>query len=198
MTVEIRALRPEDDRTGFRSGDEALDLYFRRYAGQNQFRHHIGVTYVAHGGGVLVGFVTLSAGSVDAEYLPVGRKMPPYPLPILRIARLAVDALQRGRSIGGALLRFCVELAERMAEEVGCVGLVVDAKAGAEDFYRRFGFEQVEVIEGKGGQRPTPTAMFLSLGSVPRRTTPGSSLSLSGVKRPLTAEDDLLGEKLDE
>jgi len=45
MTVEIRPLQPADDRRPFRSGDEALDLYFHRYAGQNQFRHHIGVSY---------------------------------------------------------------------------------------------------------------------------------------------------------
>ena len=39
--MEIRALRPSDDRSAFQSGDEALDRFFRRYAGQNQFRHYI-------------------------------------------------------------------------------------------------------------------------------------------------------------
>ena len=47
MIVEIRPLQAADDRQVFRSGDPALDLYFHRYAGQNQFRHHIGVSYVA-------------------------------------------------------------------------------------------------------------------------------------------------------
>jgi hypothetical protein len=42
MTVEIRALQRGDERSSFCSGDEALDLHFRRYAGQSQFRHHIG------------------------------------------------------------------------------------------------------------------------------------------------------------
>ncbi len=46
MTAEIRLLDQKDDRKRFQSGDEALDLYFHRYAGQNQFRHHIGVTYI--------------------------------------------------------------------------------------------------------------------------------------------------------
>ena len=36
-----------DDRTRFRSGDADLDRFFQAYAGQNQFRHHIGTTYVA-------------------------------------------------------------------------------------------------------------------------------------------------------
>ncbi len=57
MTVEIRALRPTDDRASFRSGDEALDLYFHRYAGQNQFRHHLGVTYIAVEQSVILGIV---------------------------------------------------------------------------------------------------------------------------------------------
>src|SRR5688572_28096485 len=123
MTVEIRALRADDDRTGFRSGDDALDLYFRRYAGQDQFRHHVGVTYVAVEGTRILGFATVAAASLDADDLPGGKRMPPYPLPILRVARLAVSEDDRGRGLGQALLRFCIEIAERMRDEVGCVGV---------------------------------------------------------------------------
>src|SRR5688572_19134869 len=119
MTVEIRALRPTDERQVFRSGDEGLDLYFHRYAGQNQFRHHIGVTYLAVEDVRILGFVTVSPGSLDAADLPSGRKTPPYPVPILRMARLAVDASARGRGLGRALLRFAVELGERMMSELG-------------------------------------------------------------------------------
>jgi len=167
MTVEIRPLHQSDDRQAFQSGDEALDLYFHKYAGQNQFRHHIGVTYVAVEARIL-GFVTVSPGSLDAGDLPSGRRAPPYPVPILRLARLAVDQEARGRGLGKALLRFAIELAERMASELGCVGLVVDAKPGADEFYRRYGFVPLEVLEGAAPQRPQPTAMFLALGSVPR------------------------------
>ncbi len=45
--VKIRALKKTDSRSDFRSGDPELDLFFRRYAGQNQFKHHIGTTVVA-------------------------------------------------------------------------------------------------------------------------------------------------------
>lgn len=169
MTVEIRSLLKTDNRKDFHSGDEALDLYFHRYAGQNQFRHHIGVTYVAVEHERILGSVTVSAASLDAEELPSGRRPPPYPVPILRIARLAVDASARGRGLGKALLRFCVELAEQMMEELGCVGLLVDAKRDAVAFYQRYGFVSLTVNEGAAPQRPEPTAMFLALGSVPRR-----------------------------
>lgn len=169
MSVEIRALRPEDDRRGFHSGDESLDLFFHQYAGQNQFRHHIGVSYVAAAESKILGFVTVSPGSLDAEDLPSGRKMPPYPVPILRVARLAVDERARGHGVGKALVRFAIELAERMRNEIGCVGVVVDAKAGAVDSYRRYGFVSLEALQGTSAQRPEPTPMFLPLGSVPRR-----------------------------
>ena len=50
-----------------------------------------------------------------------------------------------------------------MSEGFGCVGVVVDAKPGALDFYVRFGFTPLEVTEGQGGARPEPAPMFLPL-----------------------------------
>ncbi len=169
MTVEIRVLRGDDNRQGFRSGDEALDLFFHRYAGQNQFRHHVGVTYVVVEEERILGFATVAAASLDADDLPGGRRMPPYPLPVLRIARLAVGETEQGRGLGRALLRFCVEFAEKMRDELGCTGLVVDAKPGAVDFYGSFGFIEVAEVEGGAQIHPRPAMMFLPLASVPRR-----------------------------
>lgn len=169
MTVEIRPLREDDDRRVFMSGDEALDLYFHRYAGQNQFRHHIGATYVAAENRRILAFATVSAASLDADDLPGGRKMPPYPMPVLRLARLAVSATDRGRGLGRALLRFTVELAEKMRDDVGCVGIVVDAKPDAVEFYGKLGFVAIDLVEGAAGTYPGPTPMFLPLGAVPRR-----------------------------
>ena len=175
MTVDIRILKPQDDRSFFRSGDEALDLYFHRYAGQNQFRHHIGVTYIAVEEDTILGFITVSPGELGAEMLPGGKRLPPYPVPVLRIARLATDERGRGRGIGKALLRFSIELAEKIRNEAGCVGLVVDAKKEAVGFYRLYGFTEIGFSEGEAALRPKPTAMFVSLSSVPRARIGGSS-----------------------
>jgi GNAT superfamily N-acetyltransferase len=144
-------------------------VIFHRYAGQNQFRRHVGVSYVAVAESRILGFVTVSPASLDAEILPSGRKALPHPVPVLRVARLAVDESARGLAVGRALFRFAIELAERMSREIGCVGVVVDAKAGAVAFHERYGFVSVEAIEGGSGQRPEPTLMFLALGSAPRR-----------------------------
>lgn len=168
MTGEIRPLTPEDDRAPFRSGDEALDVYFHRYAGQNQWRHHVGVTYVAVEGKWILGFVTVSPGQLEVDVLPGANRRPPYPAPVLRIARLATSLEARGRGVGDALLRASIEVAERLRADVGCVGLVVDAKPGALDFYRCYGFVEVGFVEGMSAVRPAPTAMFLPLAAVPR------------------------------
>jgi len=107
VALEIRRLLQDDDRSGFRSGNVELDRFFQRYAGQNQFRHHIGTTYVAADEGTIVGFVTVTASEITVAEVPQSRrkKLPQYPLPVLRLARLAVDERAQGRGIGSTLLR---------------------------------------------------------------------------------------------
>lgn len=166
--VHVRRLEPGDDRSDFRSGSIDLDRFFQRYAGQNQFRHHIGTSYVAVQGGRLAGFVTVSSGAMVAEKLAksLRRRLPAYPLPILRIARLAVDERFQRQGIGRLLLRVMLELAVKMRDRVGCVGVVVDAKPDAVTFYSSLGFKPIDLVSGALGDRPEPTAMFLSIRQV--------------------------------
>ena len=164
--MEIRALRPSDDRSAFRSGDEALDRFFRSYAGQNQFRHYIGVTYVAVDSGRIVGFATVAPRHIEIEDLPerTRKKLPRYPLPVLGLARLAVDESAQSMGLGSQLLRFVLKLAVKMADEVDCARVVVvDAKPGAVDFYARYGFAPFAPLEGQSDARPRPTGMWLPI-----------------------------------
>ena len=105
--AEIRALQPDDDRAGFNSGDPDLDRFFQKYAAQNQFRHHVGTTYVAVIDRIIAGFATVSAASIRVEDIPetLRRRLPRYPLPVLRLARLAVDQRRQQQGIGRQLLR---------------------------------------------------------------------------------------------
>ena len=163
--MEIRPLRPEDDRSQFRSGDPDLDGFFIRYAGQNQFRHHIGATYVAVESGRILGYATVAPGSIEVDEAPatMRRGLPSYPLPILRLARLATDLSARDRGIGRALLRTVLNLALAMARDFGCAGVLVDAKSDSVGFYERLGFITLDVVEGSQESRPRPTAMFLPM-----------------------------------
>ena len=169
MNFTIRRLKPGDDRERFSSGNPELDRFFHRFAGQNQFRHHVGVTYVAVEEDEILGFVTVSPSEIEIDALPAERRrrLPRYPLPTLRVARLAAAQTAQGRGVGQALLRFALTLARRMADEIGCVGVVVDAKPAARTFYLRYGFEPVAAVEGVLLDRPEPTPMFLPLSAIP-------------------------------
>jgi len=170
MAISVRRLRPDDDRSQFRSGNIDLDRFFQRFAGQNQFRHHLGTTYVAVEDGAILGFATVAPSEIATDGLPEARRkrLPRYPLPVLRLARLAIDEQARGRGVGSTLLRAVFTLALQMADDLGCVGVVVDAKADAVTFYEKLGFMRLETRAGQLGDRPEPTPMFLELGAIPR------------------------------
>lgn len=166
--MEVRRLSPKDDRAPFRSGNDDLDRFLHRFAGQNQFRHHIGVTYVAVEGQRILGFVTVAPAHLEVDAMPAveRKKLPTYPLPILRLARLGVDASVQGQGLGKVLLRFALQLALTMADEVGCAGVVVDAKPEAVAFYERYGFRALDALEGASEVRPRPVPMFLAIRAV--------------------------------
>lgn len=168
--IEIRILSETDDRSPFRSGDADLDRFFHKFAGQNQFKHYIGATYVAVNEDQILGFATVAAGVVEIDALPatLRKKLPQYPLPVLRLARLAVASSAQGQGLGAQLLRFVFQLAMRMAHDFGCVGVVVDATPNAVEFYRRYGPVSSQAIEGQSDARPEPLPMFLAMRQIVR------------------------------
>lgn len=172
MVIQIRPLQRTDHRDDFESGDPDLDLFFRRYAGQNQFRHHIGVTYVATDGKIIYGFLTVASGSIEVDGLAGRAKLPSgYPLPILRVGRLAVDRRFQGQGIGRQLLKYAFLLALQQKELTGCVGIVLDAKSDAVEFYQQYGFQLLGgVVEGEIRGHPSPLPMFLPIRSIPVET----------------------------
>ena len=84
--IEVRALREGDDRSQFQSGDPDLDRFLYKFAGQNQFRHHVGVTYVAVEDRRILGVATVAPGHVEIEglrQLAIRRKHRPLAPPII-------------------------------------------------------------------------------------------------------------------
>jgi GNAT superfamily N-acetyltransferase len=167
MDYEIRRLGADDETSGFSCGNIELDRFFQRYAALNQFRHHIGTTYVAARGREIVGFVTVTPSEIQPAQLPQGRsKLPKYPIPVLRLARLGVHLDHQGKGIGLAILRFTFQLALRMSDDLGCSGVVVDAKPEAGKFYEQYGFVSIRVVSGSLGDRPQSHPMFLEIGTI--------------------------------
>lgn len=76
-----------------------------------------------------------------------------------------------------------LQLALRMADDYGCVGVAVDAKPDAVAFYARYGFIPLDTVEGRSDARPAPTPMFLSLRAIKgaHHGLLGSALSPGGI-----------------
>lgn len=164
-TIEIRPLARGDIRSDFSCGQADLDRFFEHYAGQNQFKLHLAVTYVAVVERRIVGFATVAPCSLERAAVPSARlrkRLPSYPLPVHRLARLGVDSRVQGLGIGKALLRHMLGLALEQATRLGCVGVVTDAKPDAVPFYAGVGFQALEgVREGRLISEPLP--MFLGI-----------------------------------
>lgn len=142
MVVQIERLAANHQRGRFDCGEPALNEFLQRQASQLE-RRGFGKTYVALAadGIEVVGFVTLSAGQAGSQNLSPLLKLPRYPTPILRIARLAVTRSQQGQGTGQHLMSFALLLALEFSSQVGLYAVVVDAKnAKAKAFYVTLGF----------------------------------------------------------
>ena len=142
-----------DARSGFSCGQPALDAFLARHAFDND-RQGIGKTYVLRstdeGDPRVLGFYTLSMADVGMRVVKkaLGRQLPRYPMPVALLGRLAVHQDAQGRGLGQLLLIDALRRVITVAEHIGCVGVIVDAKdEAAEGFYRKYGFVTVEAEE---------------------------------------------------
>jgi predicted GNAT family N-acyltransferase len=91
----------------------------------------------------ILGYYTLSAAQIEADSLSDSerKRLPRYPIPCIRMGRLAVNLAARGQGYGRVLIGLAVERCLKAREEVAAYALVVDAKdESAVDFYRYYGF----------------------------------------------------------
>jgi predicted N-acetyltransferase YhbS len=69
----------------------------------------------------------------------------PDPVPVVLLARLALDRSEHGRTLGGHLLVDALRRCVRGGHEFGARAVVVDATTEeAANFYRHFGFHELE------------------------------------------------------
>ena len=120
------------DRAAFDCGDADLNLYLQKYARQN---HESGgakcfVAAPAAAPARILGFYTLSPASLEYARTPALAKkgLARYDVPVFRLGRLAVDKTAQGRGLGGALLLRAADRCIRVAQDVGGVALLIDAK----------------------------------------------------------------------
>ena len=141
----IAPLAPTHDRRGFFCGVDALDEYLRRFARQHAAAN-ISRTYVAAQGTEIHGFYSLAMSAIRKDNLPerYASRFPNFPLPVARLARLAVATRYQRQGLGELLLADALQRCLRLSAEIGMIGVVVDAKdERARAWYQRYEFERL-------------------------------------------------------
>ena len=152
----IEKLNKYHKKDSFDCGNELLNDFIKKYAYQNQNRYLVGITYVIHIDNVIIGYITLNASSI--KKMIVDKNKPYEDIPILRIGRLAVDKSYQNKGIGKKLLKMAFMKSLELKENFGCIGIVIDAKKKAVEFYKKFGFIEIETLD-----KHLTTPMFLSI-----------------------------------
>jgi predicted GNAT family N-acyltransferase len=133
------------DRAGFECGVEPLNRYLKTLAVQHRTKG-IATSFVLVDSDQprkILGYYSLSAASLAFERLVDGDRkgLPVYPIPAVRIGRLAGSASSRGQGIGELLLQNAIKRILAARNTLGVHAVVVEAKdASAEAFYRKYGF----------------------------------------------------------
>jgi predicted N-acetyltransferase YhbS len=128
--------------TEFDCGKPSLDNWLKKYALTNQ-KLDSSQTYVVHRNGLVVGYYSLTAGSVSKQEAParVAKGMPNYPMGVILLARLAVNREERNTRLGGALMKDAMTRCVSAADSIGARAILVHALDDeARSFYEHFGF----------------------------------------------------------
>jgi predicted GNAT family N-acyltransferase len=133
------------DRPGFDCGVEPLNRYLKTLAAQHRSKG-IATSFVliqTDQRARILGYYSLSAASLAFERLTDNDRkgLPNYPIPAVRIGRLAVALAARGQGLGELLLQNAIKRVLQARMTLGVYAVIVDAKdAAAERFYMKYGF----------------------------------------------------------
>ena len=159
--LSIEPLAKKHDRKGFDCGDRKLNEFLQRTAKQHAERE-ISRTFVLVDNDApekIVGYYTLTVCEVIPEQIDDPRlQRYPHPMPAAKLARLAICANHQQKGFGQNLLLNAMERSEQISENVGLIGLFVDAKdENAAGYYKRFGFVPTN---------NNPLVLFLSIATI--------------------------------
>ena len=139
----VRKLAASDDLDSFDCGQSALNQFLQRFALVNQ-KSNSAQTYVSCCSDAVVGFYSLTVGSIEpAKASPrVIKGIAQHPVPVMILARLAVDLQHQGAGLGKALLKDALLRTAYAAEIAGIRALLVHAKdESARQWYLNWEFE---------------------------------------------------------
>jgi len=133
------------DLSEFDCGRPELNNWLLKKALNSQQRNHAKVYVVTDSNATkVIGYYAIAMGSVQREgAIAVIRRNSPNPIPMIVLARLAVNDSHHGKGIGIGLLKDCVKRSIHAMNVVGGAGILVHAiDDSAKSFYTRFGFKE--------------------------------------------------------
>jgi GNAT superfamily N-acetyltransferase len=146
---DLELLSGQHDRKSFRCGSEALNRYLRETA-RGHLEKGVSITRVLVNRDVkppkpVLGYFTLTTVLVEAKAWPGASKgLPPMPVPVVLLGRLAVAEESQGGGIARLLLAAARQIAADSMRGSGGIGLAVDAlDESVVGFYEKYGFQRV-------------------------------------------------------
>ncbi|MEY4591646.1 MAG: Histone acetyltransferase HPA2-related acetyltransferase [Pseudomonadota bacterium] len=143
ISEPVRKLVSSDIVEAFDCGHDALNQFLKRHALANQ-KASSAQTYVCCVDGKVIGFYSLAVGGVSPEQTTarVAKGLARHPVPVMLLARLAVDGPWQGQGIGQALLKDALLRTLQAANIAGIRCLLVHAKdQAAKDWYESWELE---------------------------------------------------------
>jgi GNAT superfamily N-acetyltransferase len=139
----VEKLTAQHEVSKFKCGQHSLDHFLRKHALKKQLED-LSQTYIVHRDYVALGFYTLVFSSIGLDAAPpqITDGMPShYPVPVMILARWAVDKKEQGQGIGKALLKDAFLRTAQAADIGGLRAILVDAiDDKMEVFYQTLGF----------------------------------------------------------
>jgi len=137
--------RKTHDRSCFNCGVKTLNTFLAKPAAKHM-QLNISSTYVLPAAGIpknkpkpIAAFYTLSVGDIRRETLPQANKFPHHPVPVIVLARLAVDIRAQGCGLGNITLIRAIRHCARISINIPAYAIIIDAKDEQTlDFYRRY------------------------------------------------------------
>lgn len=142
--METKPLDKLQNRDSFDCEVEPLNDYLKKYALQNQKKDAARTYVIVTEENQIIGYYTLVFGAVSTEETTpeISAGLGKYPIPIILLARLAIDKTQKGKSLGKFLLKDALLRSVRASEIAGLRAFLVHAKdESAKSFYKKFGFQ---------------------------------------------------------
>src|SRR5438093_94258 len=163
----VERLEKSHERGEFSCGQPSLDTFIRNLVSQYEKRK-LGRTYVAVRPNEkrVYGYYTLASSSIFFEHVPekFAKKLPKHPVPVILLARLAVDQSVQKQGLGELLLKDALARCLQLATQLGIHAVEVEAiDSHAKDFYEKHGFISLN---------DDPLHLFLPLATIEQASKP--------------------------